>query len=148
MFIEEPITFNWLEHKKQWYIEPPQRRPTHSYGQFGQTDERKWERNVCSIYQRFNVVPPSSMSNVELLAREKMKKMIFTEKIWFKNVQLIQFEAWINIVIFIHSKPPIDIAILDLQWMKMCCTVWQTKNCQYYNSFLKMFVLNPLGVEN
>ena len=49
------------------------------------------------------------------------------------------FKPEFTIVIFIHFKPRIAVAILDLQWMKMTWSGWQMKKILL---FLKQFQEN------
>ena len=57
------------------------------------------------------------------------------------------FQAWLYIVIFIHYKPRIAVAILDLLWMKMIWSGWKIKeNCHVLvNQFHGNFRSKTLG---
>ena len=59
------------------------------------------------------------------------------------------FKPEFAIVIFIHYKPRIAVAILDLLWMKMIsCGLKIKENCNVLvTSFMEIFVLKPLVVE-
>ena len=49
------------------------------------------------------------------------------------NLSSLTLQAWLYIVIFIHYKPRIAVAILALQWMKMTWNGWKIeKNCHVF----------------
>ena len=53
----------------------------------------------------------------------------------FKRQSLLvnPFKPEFTIVIFIHYKPRIAVAILDLQWVKMTWSGWQMKKIYCYS---------------
>ena len=56
------------------------------------------------------------------------------------------FKPEFTIVIFIHYKPRIAVAILDLQWMNMTWSGWQMKKILLLlYSYMTVFVIKPPG---
>ena len=64
---------------------------------------------------------------LEKLKRDKHRVLIFSQVKHFNP-----FKPEFTIVTFIHYKPWIAIAILDLQWMKVTWSVWQMKKIYCY----------------
>ena len=94
------------------------------------------------VYHLYNV-GPTSLTLVRHCANVIQMLCVYWECCRFFN----PFKPEFPIVIFIHCKPRIAVAILDLQWMKMTWCGWQMKKKMLLLKNVRVnFRSKPLGL--